>query len=157
MQVKPIRYDWLTAAGIHREGAMELALDWSELEPLGNSSKVTDNQKIMVVADAGYLSENERHMAIRTLLTDDQVSKYNQYIVGYQIPVETYGNYIELSYDLKADDLDGDGKGDAYSLVKKKLAVIDRLPLQPGQKTALAIYASGNAESTVRKYAPWLH
>ena len=156
MQVKPIRYDWLTAAGIHREGAMELALDWSELEPLGNSSKVTDNQKIMVVADAGYLSENERHMAIRTLLTDDQVSKYNQYIVGYQIPVETYGNYIELSYDLKADDLDGDGKGDAYSLAKKKFAVIDRLPLQPGQKTALAIYASGNAESTVRKYAPWL-
>ena len=156
MQVKPIRYDWLTAAGIHREGAMELALDWSELEPRGNSSKVTDNQKIMTVADAGYLSENERHMAIRTLLTDDEVVKYNQYIVGYQIPVETYGNYIELSYDLKADDLDGDGKGDAYSLAKKKFAVIDRLPLQPGQKTALAIYASGNKESTVRKYAPWL-
>ena len=156
MQVKPIRYDWLTAAGIHREGAMELALDWSELEPRGNSSKVTDNQKVMAVADAGYLSENEKHMAIRTLLTEDEAAKYNQYIVDYQIPVETYGNYIELSYDLKADDLDGDGKGDAYSLAKKKFAVIDRLPLQPGQKTALAIYASGNKESTVRKYAPWL-
>lgn len=156
MQVKPIRYDWLTAAGIHREGAMELALDWSELEPLGNSSKVTDNQKIMAVADAGYLSESERHSAIRTLLKDDQVAKYNQYIVGYQIPVETYGNYIELSYNLKADDLDGDGEGDAYSLAKKKFAVINQLPLQPGQKTALAIYASGNAESTIRKYAPWL-
>lgn len=156
MQVKPIRYDWLTSAGIHREGAMELALDWSELEPLGNSSKVTDSQKIMAVADAGYLSESERHSAIRTLLEDDQVAKYNQYIVGYQIPVETYGNYIELSYNLKADDLDGDGKGDAYSLAKKKFAVINQLPLQPGQKTALAIYASGNAESTIRKYAPWL-
>ena len=156
MQVKPIRYDWLTAAGIHREGAMELALDWSELEPRGNSSKVTDNQKVMAVADAGYLSENEKHMAIRTLLTEDEAAKYNQYIVDYQIPVETYGNYIELSYDLKADDLDGDGKGDAYSLAKKKFAVIDTLPLQPGQKTALAIYASGNKESTVRKYAPWL-
>ena len=85
-----------------------------------------------------------------------QQTKFDQYIVGYQVPVECYSLYLTQSNGLKGDDLDGDGKTDSGSLAKKKLAVIDRLPLQPGQKTALALFATGNAESTIRKYAPWL-
>ncbi|MBQ6536784.1 MAG: hypothetical protein IJI40_08435, partial [Firmicutes bacterium] len=156
-------YEKFTAAGLSIDSALELSDDWSELKALPGSTYVSDAQKIGAVAAAGYLSEGEKQKVVRSMMDDEknadgvsQQTKFDQYIVGYQVPIECYSQYLTQSNGLKGDDLDGDGKTDSGSLARKKLAVIDRLPLQPGQKTALALFATGNAESTIRKYAPWL-
>ena len=156
-------YERFTAAGLSIDKALDLTDDWSELKALPGATYVSTAQKIGAVAAAGYLTEKERQNVVRSLMDDEknadgvsQQTKFDQYIVGYQVPVECYSQYLTQSNGLKGDDLNGDGKTDSGSLVKKKLAVIDRLPLQPGQKTALALFATGNAESTIRKYAPWL-
>ena len=157
-------YEKLTAAGVSRDNAVDLANDWSELEPLPDEDEVRDFQKIAVVAAAGYLSEKEKHYAIRSLLKDEKnksgvspQDKYTTYVMDYNIPAEVYSRYCTLSYGVSGDDLDGDGKNDAYTKCDKLFAIIDRLPLSNGQKTALAIYKGGVAESTVYKRAPWLH
>lgn len=156
-------YERFTAAGLSIDKALDLTDDWSELKALPGATYVSTAQKIGAVAAAGYLTEKERQNVVRSLMDDEknadgvsQQTKFDQYIVGYQVPIECYSQYLTQSNGLKGDDLNGDGKTDSGSLVKKKLAVIDRLPLQPGQKTALALFATGNAESTIRKYAPWL-
>ena len=156
-------YERFTAAGLSIDKALDLTDDWSQLKALPGSTYVSTAQKIGAVAAAGYLTEKERQNVVRSLMDDEknadgvsQQTKFDQYIVGYQVPIECYSQYLTQSNGLKGDDLNGDGKTDSGSLVKKKLAVIDRLPLQPGQKTALALFATGNAESTIRKYAPWL-
>lgn len=157
-------YEKLTAAGVSRDNAVDLSNDWSELEPLPDEDEVMDFQKIAVVASAGYLSEKEKHYAIRSLLKDEKnksgvspQDKYTTYVMDYHIPAEVYSRYCTLSYGVTGDDLDGDGKNDAYTKCDKLFAIIDRLPLSNGQKTALAIYKGGVAESTVYKRAPWLH
>ena len=156
-------YERFTAAGLSIDKALDLTDDWSQLKALPGATYVSTAQKIGAVAAAGYLTEKERQNVVRSLMDDEknadgvsQQTKFDQYIVGYQVPIECYSQYLTQSNGLKGDDLNGDGKTDSGSLVKKKLAVIDRLPLQPGQKTALALFATGNAESTIRKYAPWL-
>lgn len=156
-------YEKFTAAGLSIDNALELSDDWSELKALPGATNVSAAQKIGAAAAAGYLSERDKQNVVRSMMDDEknadgvsQQTKFDQYIVGYQVPIECYSQYLTQSNGLKGDDLDGDGKTDSGSLARKKLAIIDRLPLQPGQKTALALFATGNAESTIRKYAPWL-
>lgn len=157
-------YEKLTGAGLSTDNAVTLTSDWSELEPLPDEDEVKDFQKIAVVASAGYLSEKEKHYAIRSLLKDEKnksgvspQDKYTSYVMDYHIPAEVYSQYCTLSYGVTGDDLDGDGTSDKYTKCDKLFAIIDRLPLSNGQKTALAIYKGGVAESTVYKRAPWLH
>lgn len=159
-------YEHLTALGLSTDHAVALSNDWAELEPLPGEDDVTWLQKVGYAATgAGYLSSYERHMAIRNLQSTKEDSngltkqdKYQQYIVDYDISAEVYYYYVQATNGMTGDDLDGDGINDANTLIDKKLAVIDRLPLQPGQKTALALFDKGSCkDTTIYKRAPWLH
>lgn len=159
-------YEHLTALGLSTDHAVALSNDWAELEPLPGEDDVTWLQKVGYAATgAGYLSSYERHMAIRNLQSTKEDSngltkqdKYQQYIVDYDIPADVYYYYAQTTNGMTGDDLDGDGVNDANTLIDKKLAVIDRLPLQPGQKTALALFDKGSCkDTTIYKRAPWLH
>lgn len=160
---EPKNYKYLVNAGLTIEKATELATDYAELEKLPGESQVTTNQKMGAVAAAGYLSESDKQTAMR-LLHDSkknsdgisQQDKYKQYITDYQIPVEVYYQYCTLSNGIKGDDKDGDGNTDQYSKCDKLFAIINRLPLQAGQKTSLAIFKCGVSEKTVYSRAPWL-
>ena len=160
----PIRYDWLVRDGISNNGALELAMDWSELTPEAGKNSVSANQKIDVVADAGYLTEKEKHIAVRSLLSDDvrqedggsRQTDYDKYVKGYDISVEVFNQYLKVTTGVKGVDRDGDGKTDSGSKRDALFAAINTLPLQPGQKTALALYQGDYSESSIRKNAPWL-
>ena len=160
----PIRYDWLVRDGISNNGALELAMDWSELTPEAGKNSVSANQKIDAVADAGYLTEKEKHIAVRSLLSDDvrqedggsRQTDYDKYVKGYDISVEVFNQYLKVTTGVKGVDRDGDGKTDSGSKRDALFAAINTLPLQPGQKTALALYQGDYSESSIRKNAPWL-
>ena len=156
-------YEKLTAAGVSRDNAVDLVSDWAELMPEAEKDSVTTNQKIGAVAAAGYLSENEKHAAVRSLLKDEvrqdggsRQTDYDKYVKGYGISVEVFCQYLKVTTGVKGVDRDGDGETDSGSKRDALFAAINSLPLQPGQKTALALYNGSYGESSIRKNAPWL-
>jgi hypothetical protein len=74
-------------------------------------------------------------------------------LTDYGVSVDAYLKYKEGAKDCPGVDADGDGKIDSYSKAKQLFAMIDRLPISDEAKDGLALVT--NAESTLRKYAPW--
>ena len=74
-------------------------------------------------------------------------------LTDYGVSVDAYLKYKEGAKDCPGVDADGDGKIDSYSKAKQLFAMIDRLPITDEAKDGLALIS--NAESTLRKYAPW--
>jgi hypothetical protein len=74
-------------------------------------------------------------------------------LTDYGVSVDAYLKYKEGAKDCPGVDADGDGEIDSYSKAKQLFAMIDRLPITDEAKDGLALVT--NAESTLRKYAPW--
>ena len=74
-------------------------------------------------------------------------------LTDYGVSVDAYLRYKEGAKDCPGVDADGDGKIDSYSKAKQLFAMIDQLPITDEAKDGLALVT--NAESTLRKYAPW--
>lgn len=74
-------------------------------------------------------------------------------LTDYGVSVDAYLKYKEGAKDCPGVDADGDGKIDSYSKAKQLFAMIDQLPITDEAKDGLALVT--NAESTLRKYAPW--
>lgn len=74
-------------------------------------------------------------------------------LTDYGVSVDAYLKYKEGAKDCPGVDADGDGKIDSYSKAKQLFAMIDQLPISDEAKDGLALVT--NAESTLRKYAPW--
>ena len=74
-------------------------------------------------------------------------------LTDYGVSVDAYIKYKVGAKDCPGVDADGDGHIDAYSKAKQLFAMIDKLPITDEAKDGLALVT--NAESTLRKYAPW--
>lgn len=74
-------------------------------------------------------------------------------LTDYGVSIDAYLKYKEGAKDCPGVDADGDGQIDAYSKAKQLFAMIDKLPISDEAKDGLALIT--NANSTLRKYAPW--
>ena len=71
----------------------------------------------------------------------------------YNVSVETYLEYVRKAKYCTGVDADGDGNIDKNTKAIQLFEMIDKFPISPDQKDALAYIT--NAKGTINKYAPW--
>lgn len=86
-------------------------------------------------------------------VTMNRVEKWHAYCEPLGISKEIFLDVMRLS-SATSNDVDEKGKPIYYSAMKKIMAEIDKLPLSPAQKTALA-KALGWSTKNINRFKPW--
>ncbi len=111
-----------------------------------------DEEKANQVADKREFIGTDDSLADATLAA---VDGYYGYCDDADVDKRIYLTAYQTCYAIRADK-DKNGKSISGSALKKKLAYIGGLNLQPYQKTAVAL-AIGITEKQMKKWkAPWL-
>lgn len=150
MQAKASTYEKLTEAGLSSQNAQAVYEIYQTLKPEAGKSTVTDTQKQRAIANDPSLSELVRQKAIRSMLTDKALEKFDRCV---QNGVSTK-NYVTVKefYNNTSADKDKNGKSISDSKKKKVWAYIDKLQATPAQKDTLSILCDYDKKL---EEAPW--
>lgn len=127
-----------TAGEISREELIEIYIKY----------EIYSEEKAASYADKARFVGRDYYPGISYQATD----AYWEYVPD--MDKETYYQAWKETKDMSGEDLDGDGRSDAYTKIDKQLKYIDGLKLTPMQKNALA-RALGLSEKNVKARAPW--
>lgn len=87
-------------------------------------------------------------------ITANEAKQYFEFGEPAGVEADTFLKALDIKSGAKGTDTDGDGKKDAYSVVKEVIPQIGELPISDDQKTAIA-KALGWGDSTIRRYKTW--
>lgn len=87
-------------------------------------------------------------------ITANEAKQYFEFGEPAGVEADTFLKALDIKSGAKGTDTDGDGKKDAYSVVKEVIPQIGELPISDDQKTAIA-KALGWGDSTIRTYKTW--
>lgn len=142
----------------------EWGFAYSQRKSAYKSGQITDSELRTILMDMGgkTAEEAEQDIAIydweMEVPGSDGISyaairDYYESVEPYGVTKGTYTKAWKIKNSAKGVDADGDGKKDAYSVVKEVFPQIGSLPISAEQKDALA--HCWWADSTVRKYKTW--
>ena len=85
-------------------------------------------------------------------ITKSAIQKYNEYCAGYGVNKSVFVQAWK-TYNSTKPDYDANGDAVKYSLTKKVMPEINKLPISAQQKTQIALCFWAN--KTVNKYKLW--
>ena len=141
---------------------IENGWDYEKRSTLYKGGKITADQLVDALIDLGDYTRKEAKYQVEAYdwekaglegASIKRVETWHEYCQGAGVSKETYLKIVKFSANTK-NDVDEDGEPIRYSAMKKVMAEINKLPLSPSQKDALA-KAMGWSDRNIRKYKPW--
>lgn len=140
----------MTSAGMSLDSVWTVYELYRDLKPAEGKSEVSDSQKQKAIADSRDLTEEEKQIAVRSMLKDKALEKFDQCA---QIGVNTKTYVAVKDFDNSTfADKDENGKSISGSKKKKVWAYIDKLQATPAQKDTLSILCDYDKKL---EEAPW--
>jgi hypothetical protein len=140
----------MTSAGMSLNSVWTVYDLYRDLKPAEGKSEVSDSQKQKAIADSRDLTEEEKQIAVRSMLKDKALEKFDQCV---QIGVNTKTYVAVKDFDNSTfADKDENGKSIRDSKKKKVWAYIDKLQATPAQKDTLSILCDYDKKL---EEAPW--
>lgn len=142
----------------------EWGFTYSQRKSAYKSGQITDSELRSILMDMGGKTAEEAEQDIAVYdwemevpgsegISYAAIRDYYESVEPYGVSKGTYTKAWRIKNSAKGVDADGDGKKDAYSVVKEVMPQIGELPISNEQKDALA--HCWWADSTVRKYKTW--
>lgn len=150
MQAEASSYEKLTAAGLSSESAQQVYDLWQSLEPEAGKTTVTETQKQKAVANSRDLSEGDKRMAVRSMLKDDALEKFDTCMQN-GVTTANYVRVKEFNSNTYADK-DKNGKSIIGSKKEKVWKYINGLVVSESGKDALSVLCGYD---TKLNEAPW--
>jgi hypothetical protein len=140
----------MTSAGMSLDSVWKVYDLYRDLKPAEGKSEVSDSQKQKAIADSRDLTEEEKQIAVRSMLKDKALEKFDQ-CVRIGVNTKTYVAVKDFDNSTFADK-DENGKSISGSKKKKVWAYIDELQATPAQKDTLSILCDYDKKL---EEAPW--
>lgn len=150
MRAEASSYEKLTGAGLSSESAQRVYDLWQSLEHEAGSSSVTQTQKQKAVANSRDLSEDDKRMAVRSMLKDDALEKFDTCMQN-GVTTADYVRVKEFDSNTYADK-DKNGKSIIGSKKEKVWKYINGLAVSESGKDALSVLCGYD---TKLNEAPW--
>ena len=142
----------------------EWGFAYSQRKSAYKSGQITDSELRTILMDMGGKTAEEAEQDIAVYdwemevpgsdgISYAAIRDYYESVEPYGVTKGTYTKAWKIKNSAKGVDADGDGKKDAYSVVKEVFPQIAALPISSEQKDALA--HCWWSDSTVRKYKTW--
>lgn len=142
----------------------EWGFAYSQRKSAYKSGQITDSELRTILMDMGGKTAEEAEQDIAVYdwemevpgsdgISYAAIRDYYESVEPYGVAKGTYTKAWKIKNSAKGVDADGDGKKDAYSVVKEVFPQIAALPISSEQKDALA--HCWWSDSTVRKYKTW--
>lgn len=142
----------------------EWGFAYSQRKSAYKSGQITDSELRTILMDMGGKTAEEAEQDIAVYdwemevpgsdgISYAAIRDYYESVEPYGVTKGTYTKAWKIKNSAKGVDADGDGKKDAYSVVKEVFPQIGSLPISAEQKDALA--HCWWSDSTVRKYKTW--